>query len=258
MPKPNILLLTCHDLGRHLGCYGRNSVATPALDALAASGMRFDNAFCTAPQCSPSRASLHTGLYPHTAGMLGLAHQPFGWRLADSAPHIAQVLGGNGYATALVGMQHLIERGRETELGYERVLPVEPAPVEAETAVALLAELAAGERPFYLEVGFEEPHRPYDFGGAQPDDALGVEVPGYLPDGPEARRDLAAFQGAIRQLDLGVGKTLAGLCDLGLENDTWVIFTTDHGAAMPRAKGTLYDPGIEICITDALAGCEYR
>lgn len=248
MPRPNILFFTCHDLGRHLGCYGRRTVPSPALDAFAASGMRFDNVFCTAPQCSPSRASLHTGRYPHAAGVLGLAHEPFGWRLPKTERHLAQILGEHGYATALVGMQHLIAHGRAEELGYERVLPVAPATEEAEAAVPLLAELAAGDRPFYLEVGFEEPHRPYDFGGAEPDDSLGVEVPPYLPDGPQARQDFAAFQGAIRALDRGVGRILADLNELGLAEETWVIFTADHGAAMPRAKGTLYDPGIEVTL----------
>lgn len=248
MPRSNILFFTCHDLGRHLGCYGRHTVSSPALDALAASGMRFDNVFCTAPQCSPSRASLHTGRYPHAAGVLGLAHEPFGWRLPPAERHLAQILGAHGYATALIGMQHLIAHGRPEELGYERVLPVAPAVEEAEAAIPLLAELAAGERPFYLEIGFEEPHRPYDFGGATPDETLGVEVPPYLPDGPEARRDIAAFQGAIRSLDRAVGRILAGLADLGLADETWVIFTADHGAAMPRAKGTLYDPGLEVAL----------
>jgi N-sulfoglucosamine sulfohydrolase len=248
VPRPNILFFTCHDLGRHLGCYGRRTVASPALDAFAASGMRFDNVFCTAPQCSPSRASLHTGRYPHAAGVLGLAHEPFGWRLPKTERHLAQILREHGYTTALVGMQHLIAHGQAEELGYQRVLPVAPAMEEAVAAVPLLAELAAGDRPFYLEIGFEEPHRPYDFGGAALDDSLGVEVPSYLPDGPEARQDFAAFQGAIRVLDRSVGHILAGLNELGLADETWVIFTADHGAAMPRAKGTLYDPGIAVTL----------
>ena len=207
--------------------------------------MRFARSFCTAPQCSPSRASLHTGLYPHSAGVLGLAHPPYGWRLAPNVPHTAQLLAEAGYTTTLVGMQHLIDRGSARELGYQSVLPVAPAYEEAEAAVALLRELPS---PWYLEVGFEEPHRPYDFGGAQPDTSRGVAVPGYLPDAPESHQDLAAFQGAIRQMDAGVGRILAGLDELGLSDSTCVVFATDHGAAMPRAKCTLYDPGIEVAL----------
>jgi arylsulfatase A-like enzyme len=180
--------------------------------------------------------------------VLGLAHAPFNWRLPPRERHLAQLLREQGYATALVGMQHLIAHGQAEELGYRRVLPVAPALEAAEAAVTLLRELAADDRPFYLEIGFEEPHRPYHFGGAKPDEELGVAVPPYLPDGPEARRDLAAFQGAIRAMDAGVGLGLAGLRDLGLEERTCVVFTTDHGAALPRAKATLYDPGIEIAL----------
>src|ERR1051326_7923742 len=181
----------------HLGCYGQSSVTSPALDRLAAGGVRLARSFCTAPQCSPSRASLHSGMYPHSAGVLGLAHPPYGWRLSPSIPHLAHTLGAHGYSTTLVGMQHLIDRGSAHELGYAHVLPVAPAYEEADAAVARLRELAHAERPFYLGVGFEEPHRPYDFGGAQPDTTRGVNIPGYLPDVPEARQDLAAFQGAI-------------------------------------------------------------
>jgi arylsulfatase A-like enzyme len=248
MSMTNVLFLTCHDLGRHLGCYGRSTVSSPALDALAASGAMLTNAFCTAPQCSPSRASLHTGRYPHATGVMGLAHAPFDWRLAPDERHLAQILKEHGYATGLVGMQHLIARGQAEELGYERVRPVTPARAVAANAVALLSELAAADRPFYLEVGFEEPHRPYDFGGATPDDSRGVAVPPYLPAGPEARRDIAAFQGAIRALDDGVGLLMDGVRALGLDERTWVVFTADHGAALPRAKGTLYDPGLEVAL----------
>jgi N-sulfoglucosamine sulfohydrolase len=179
---------------------------------------------------------------------MGLAHAPYGWRLDPRERHVAHLLGDAGYTTTLVGMQHLIERGDAHELGYQRVLPVAPADEEALGAVALLRDLARDDRPFYLEVGFEEPHRPYDFGGAQPDLSRGVAVPPYLPDLPESRQDLAAFQGAIRQMDRGVGTILAALDDLGMAERTCVIFATDHGAAMPRAKCTLYDPGIEVAL----------
>jgi N-sulfoglucosamine sulfohydrolase len=179
---------------------------------------------------------------------MGLAHAPYGWRLDPRERHVAHLLSDAGYSTTLVGMQHLIERGSARELGYERVLPVAAADEEARGAVALLRDLAKADRPFYLEVGFEEPHRPYDFGGAQPDRSRGVAVPPYLPDLPESQLDLAAFQGAVRQMDRGVGTILAALDELALAQTTCVVFATDHGIAMPRAKCTLYDPGIEVAL----------
>jgi arylsulfatase A-like enzyme len=245
--RPNILFFTCHDLGRHLGCYGHATVTSPALDALAAGGVRCAQAFCTAPQCSPSRAALHTGLYPHATGVLGLAHPPFGWQLTPPSRHLAHYLAANGYATVLIGMQHVIAHGQADQLGYQQVWPVAPAAEEAVQAGACLRTLAATP-PFYLEVGFEEPHRPYDFGGAVPDTSRGVAVPPYLPDLPAARQDLAAFQGAVRAMDAAVGRILTDLEALGLAETTWVIFSADHGIAMPRAKATLYDPGLEIAL----------
>ena len=129
----------------------------------------------------------------------------------------------------------------------------------------MLRELG-GQRakPFFLCVGFVEPHRlPYpepDWPGAtprdssfpgpklKPDDTLGVEVPGYLRDTEGTRRELAGLQGAIRHVDTQVGRLLAGLKELNLESDTLVIFTTDHGVAMPRSKCSLYEPGVQVAL----------
>jgi len=210
--------------------------------------VRFARSFCTAPQCSPSRAALHTGRYPHTTGVLGLAHDPFAWFIDPRERHLAHLLRDAGYRTSLIGMQHLVAHGAERELGYQDVAPVEAAYDEADAAIGQLRAFSALDQPFYLEVGFEEPHRPYDFGGAQPDTERGVAVPPYLPDTSESREDLAAFQGAIRQMDAAVGRIVGALDELGLAKRTIVVFVTDHGAAMPRAKCTLYDPGIEVAL----------
>ncbi|MDQ3855628.1 MAG: sulfatase-like hydrolase/transferase, partial [Chloroflexota bacterium] len=100
----------------------------------------------------------------------------------------------------------------------------------------------------YIEVNLEEPHRPYSGGGVQPDSTLGVFVPAYLPDTDAAREEFAALQGAIHEADSAVGRIRAALEDARLTEQTLFVFTTDHGVAMPRAKCTLYDPGIGVAL----------
>ena len=262
--RPHILLVHWHDLGRHLGTYGRTGVPSPHVDALAAEGVRFDRAFSTAPLCSPARGSLFTGRYPHNHGLLGLSH--LGWEYAPGTRTLPALLGAAGYRTALAGMQQ--ESSRPESLGYDEVLaygrglerrahcgPVADAAIGwlertagSPEGVADGAAAGADGRPFFLVVGFEEAHRPYPPERYPPDDPASVTVPGFLPDNEWTRDDLAAFQGAVRAADAATGRLLAALDRFGLADDTWVIFTTDHGTAFPRAKSTLYDPGTEVAL----------
>jgi len=247
-------MLTCHDLGKHLGCYGVQTVQTPHLDALAEGGVRFDRAFSTASGCSPARSALATGRYPHTNGVMGLAHPPFGWSLGLAERHTAQILAAAGYTTHLFGFQHVtahVDRlGFHHLHGFDRIAGCHEhalgATVSARIADFLHRPQSLG--PLYLEVNLEEPHRPYNQGGARPDDELGVFVPEYLPAGQESYEEMASLQGAIHQADKAVGEILASLDDTGLGEDTLIVFTADHGIAMPRAKCTLYDPGIEVAL----------
>ncbi len=256
---PNIIVLICHDLGRHLGCYGIPTVQTPHLDGFAAQGTRFARSFCVAPQCSPSRAALFTGRYPHCNGVLGLTHALFAWDLHAQEKHLATLLGEAGYHGALIGLQH--ETVRPEAMGFAEIVPRDALVADATLTgcdqVAAQTEAWLQTRrdsasPFYLQIGFFEPHRaprtPHQFGDIAPDDELGVFVPPYLVDDEGARRELAAYQGAIRKLDGAVGRILEALETENLAENTLVVFTTDHGIPFPRAKCSVYDPGLETCL----------
>lgn len=252
MTQPNIVHIICHDLGRHLGCYGIRTVQSPHIDAFAATAIRFDNHFCTAPQCSPSRGSLVTGRYPHANGLMGLAHGPFFWKLHAGERTFIETLHDAGYHTALAGIQHVDTVPRR--VGFAEVLPSAPetgvttCDDVALAATTALPRLAGAGKPFFLQVGFFEPHRAFDHGGAQPDTEKGVTVPGYLPDCPEAREEFAAIQGAVRKMDAAAGRLFEAIDALPCADNTLVIFTTDHGIAFPRAKCSLYDPGIGVAL----------
>jgi len=256
--RPNILLVHCHDLGTYLHCYGASTVRSPNLDAFAEQGVRFANSFCTAPQCSPSRASLFTGRYPHNNGVMGLTHAAFGWDLHPTERHLAQTLREGGYATEAVGIIHETNAGAG-RCGYERHIDEVRASAATDAAVERLRYFSQHpDRPFFLSVGFVEPHRhpppqaldhmgflSDEFG---PDAELGVAVPGYLRDTEGTRTELAELQGAIHHVDTQFGRLMQAVAELGLEEDTLAVFTTDHGYAMPRAKCALYDPGIAVAL----------
>ena len=239
---PSFVIVHGHDLGRHLGPYGRGA-PTPAVDRFARSAVTFERAFAPAPQCSPSRASLITGKYPTKSGMMGLAH--LDWRLFDHREALPHRLRELGYQTLLVGEQHEASEGEL--LGYDRCVGTRWPQLAREVAPAFGEALDGldGDRPFFASVGFFEAHRPFDHPGYVDDDPGAVPLPPYLPDTPEVRRDIAAFHGRVRGFDEGVGQVLAALETRGLDASTVVIVTTDHGIAFPRAKGTLYDAGLE-------------
>ena len=104
------------------------------------------------------------------------------------------------------------------------------------------------KQPFLLTAGFFETHRPYPRDRYEPADADDVVVPDYLPDTDEIRQDLAEFYGSIAVADAAVGQLLDTLAATGLDRTTWVVFMTDHGPALPRAKSTLYDAGTGIAM----------
>lgn len=247
MDKPSIIFIVSHDLGKHLGCYGYSSVVSPNIDRLADESILFKDAYCTAPQCSPSRASIFTGLTPHETGVMGLTHGGFGWDFKPGINHIAETLKNSGYFTGLAGLQH--ERRNAESIGFEWGQSAEiPSDEVAQRVEDFLVQAKSDSRPYYLQVGFFEPHRPFNFGGAEPECSKGVGIPEYLVDDDRARSEFAAYQGLIRQLDDGVGKILSSLEKHGDPENTIVIFTTDHGIPFPRAKCSLYDPGIEVSL----------
>lgn len=259
--KPNILLITSHDLGRHLGCYGQRTVTSPNIDRLAAEGLLFANHFCAAPQCSPSRAAIATGRFPHANGVMGLTHRNFAWDLYPSEKHIAQVLAGAGYRTAGMGVLHDSRDPGRRSFQFcpgSRGDAGEPADVLAGQAVEYLETASNEGNPFFLQVGFFEPHRPFDFGDCPPDEEKGVAIPSFLLEEESARVEFAGFQGAVRQLDRGVGRILRALEETGLAEETLVIFTADHGIPFPRAKCSVYDPGLEAALVVRWPGGEWK
>ena len=251
-PPRNVLLLIADDLGRQVGCYGDKVARTPNIDALAARGTRFTHAFASVASCSPSRATLLTGLPTHQCGQYGLAHATHNAHSFRDVPSVPRVLKAAGFRTGVIAKLH--------------VQPPEVYPFDQEirangrngAAIAAAAKkfIADGSgHPFFLVVGFTDPHRakggfdskvPFKGVPQVAFDPKDVPVPYHLPDNPEVRAELADYYGSVARMDFGVGAVLQALKESGKGDSTLVIFLSDNGIPFPGAKTTLYDAGVHL------------
>jgi N-sulfoglucosamine sulfohydrolase len=255
-PGRNVLLIVADDLGYDLGCCG-GMLKTPVLDRLAGEGSLFTDAYAAVSSCSSSRATLYTGLYSHTNGMYGLSHDVHNFSLLDNVQTLPWMLKQAGYATALVGKLHVKPLAL---LDYDAWLLPEQAGNRDVAAMGHAAGhwmRAQGERPFFLTIGYSDPHRagdPSQFGNTRdwPEvkreryDPAEMVVPSHLPDLPNVRADLAQYGEAVSRLDSGVGVLLQELAASGHADDTLVIFLSDNGRPFPGAKDNLYREGIRL------------
>jgi len=238
MSAPNILFMHSHNTGRYIEPYG-HAIPSPNLMRLAREGVLFRQAYSAAPTCSPSRGSFLTGTWPHSCGMLGLAHR--GFEMFEYEKHLARFLKRGGYTTVLAGVEHTAPD--ISQVGYDRILSTDDTnypsdaepPDPAEATVAYLR--TKPEAPFFLSVGLNETHRP--FPNADPAAHPG-EDPRYslpvrpFPDTPETRADAADLKAAVRVMDAKYGAILDALDETGLDADTYVFCFSDHGLQFPR------------------------
>ncbi len=238
--KPNIIYIHSHDTGRYIQPYG-HAVPTPALQKLAEEGVLFRQNFCINPTCSPSRAALLTGSFPHENGMTGLAHR--GFALKDYNQHIIHTLKKVGYISALTGTQHIAVNNEKQEawevIGYDRFLGDKDDGEKG--ALEFLSN--PPEKPFFLTVGFGLTHRPFPKLEDCPDDPKYCLPPAPLPDTQATREDMVRFKASARKLDKKIGAIMMALEKSGCAENTIVICTTDHGLPFPHMKCNLHDSG---------------
>lgn len=236
--QPNILLVIADDWSYpHAGAYGDRAVETPTFDGLAREGMLFTNAYCASPSCSPSRASVLTGRYPHQNAELGNLWSIFPRGVAVYTERLADA----GY---FVGHD---QKGWAPGDWSGEGWPHNPAGEEYADVEAFLAAKPDGQ-PFCYWYGTRDPHRPYEpnlgvLSGIHPDS---VEVPGFLPDLPCVRNDLMDYYAEVERLDKRLGDLLDALRARGELDNTLVVVTSDNGMPFPRAKANLYDAGTRV------------
>ena len=261
--RPNIVFILADDLGYgDLGCYGQKKIKTPHLDKLAAEGMRFTQCYAGSTVCAPSRAVLMTGLHTGHARIRGNARVP----LAPDDVTLAEVLKDAGYATAAIGKWglgnegttgHPNRQGFDEWFGYldqvhahnyyptnlwrnERPWPLAGNAGGAKgqytpdlfTAASLNFLRSNRSRPFFLYLAYTIPHANNEL---TQETGNGMEVPSAAPytheSWPAPEKNKAAM---ITRMDADVGKLLARLQELKLDDTTVVFFSSDNG---PHQEG---------------------
>ncbi len=258
--SPNIVVINCDDLGYgDLGCYGSKVIATPRIDRMAKEGVRFTDFYVASPFCSPSRAALLTGRLPARCGVPYVLFPSEHTGLPPSEVTVAEVLKTAGYATACVGKWHLgwhkelrpQQQGfdeffgllhtndtEEWEVGqpFMQLSMFEPLQlrdgdrvVESPVDQAMLTQRYTGravdfirrnrERPFFLYLAHTMPH-----------------IPQYASPAFVGKSKDGIYGDAIEELDWSTGQVLDVLKELGLDERTLVIFTSDNGANLRGKK----------------------
>lgn len=228
--KPNIIVFIADDAGAgHFGIYGSSAAVTPNIDALGRTGLVADQAILTTPQCSPSRISILSGMHPHATGAEDL-HSPLPAGI-DLLPHYLKQA---GYYTGAMKKMHLGPEG-EAQFDWYR---------DNLTSIEEFLD-ASGESPFFMWVGFSDPHRPY-----RPSKTPSVTkrsdivIPQWMIDSENTREELGLYYDEIARMDRDVGAMMEAIRRRGLGENTLAIVISDNGAPFPREKGTLYDTGI--------------
>jgi len=249
--QPNILIILCDDLGYgDLACYGHESIKTPNLDQLAADGIRFTDCYSASPLCSPARAGLLTGRTPSRAGIYSWIPGGNPMHLRKDETTIATLLKSNGYDTCHSGKWHLNgkfnnpEQTQPGDHGFDHWFstqnnagpshrdpnnfvrngePVGPlkgfsCELVAEESIHWLKSRKDQSRPFFLFNCFHEPHEPID----SPDDLVA-----HYPQA--TKKGEALYYANVENMDRAVGKLLAALKELKIEDETLVVFTSDNG-----------------------------
>lgn len=245
LKRINVLLFTADDLhAESLGVYGgKVPDLTPNLDRFAGQGMLFNRGHVNVAICAPCRAVIGTGLLSHNSGAMGFMKAKPGTPDVSStfqkAGYLTGILGKVGHSTPTTTMrwdysfdQKDLGNGRDPEAYYQR-------------CVAFFKRCAEEEKPFYFMVNSHDPHRPYcnpeklTRGAAMPSRVYRpdeVVVPGFLPDLPGVRAELAHYQNSTRRLDDTFGRVMRALEESGAAENTVVVFMSDNGIAVPFAK----------------------
>lgn len=232
--RPNILWIVSEDnTNTFIGCYGNDFATTPNIDKLASEGVRFENAFCTAPISSPSRSTLISGMYPPTTGTDNM-------RSEYPAPAFLRFF-----------PSYLREAGYYTSNNDKKDYNMvdQPDAWDESSLKATYKNRKPGQ-PFFaifnLMITHESSIFPLKAGADLKHDPAKVKLPAYHPSTPEMRHDWAYYYDNLEVMDSKVGLILKELEDQGLADNTIVFYYSDNGGVLGRSKRFVYENGMHV------------
>lgn len=235
--KPNFLILMSDNhSANHLGAYGDKVLKTPNIDRVAEEGILFNNAYCNSPSCSPARAAMLSG--------------QDNWRLGEAAnlwggfPKVkvyTELMADAGYHVGIEGKGW--GPGNAEANGWEN----NPGGVRYDSFEEFYNEIEKG-KPWMYWYSSRDPHRPFRKEGWKKSkiDLQTIEVPPYLPDTEEVRKDIADYYYEIQLFDREVSSYMSLVGEMGQLENTIIIICSDNGWQMPRGLANLYDFGTKI------------
>lgn len=254
--KTNFLLITVDDMNYNsvdfLKQPDKKQVLMPNLCQLMKEGMTFENSHVAIALCQPSRSVLMTGKYPHCNGARGF--EP----ISSDITTLTKILKENGYFNGIIGKEnHISPRESFCWDVYESTYHEEGdfgrcPQLYYEHTKKFLKQADDTNAPFFLMANSHDPHRPfagsdgeYEMFGRQisyeevvtEDD---VQVPNFLPDLPDIRKEFAQYLNSVHRADQSIGGILKALIEAGHEDDTMILFLSDNGMSMPFAKANCY------------------
>jgi arylsulfatase A-like enzyme len=233
--KPNILWITSEDNSSHwIGCYGNKQTMTPRIDALAKEGILFENAYSNAPVCAVARATILMGAYSPTMGTQHMRSRhpiPTKYR-----PNVEYLRAAGYYCTNNNKTDYNFKGNDNSYWDSSSGQAHYNNRPEGKPFFAIFNTTISHESSLF-DKGAAEPRR------VKPED---VDLPPYLPDLPEIRKDYARYLDRIQDMDAHVGKMLDELEKSGLAENTIVFYYADHGGILPRGKRYLEQTGVKI------------
>jgi N-sulfoglucosamine sulfohydrolase len=265
-PKLNVMFITLDDMNRDsVGIYGSKvKGTTPNIDKLAKEGLRFEHGHVSIAICMPTRAVWMTGRYPHNSGALGFT------KINPDVPTLPETLQANGFMTGILGKTEHVVPSRTKAFGYSRDRSEmdngRSQELYGQFTAEFLGQVKQEGKPFFLMVNAHDPHRPFDNRKPadqrivaeetgdkkkkgrradypapsriyQPDE---IPIPGFLPDLPPIREEIAQYYSSVSRADDVVGRVLAELEKVGFAQNTLVMLKSDHGIPVPFAKTNVW------------------